>query len=135
MRLADGSWPSPRFWKGVFYSPKRRTRADDAQSRAKKSRQRRVPIAKMGAPGLIGGEEMSDAAHACDTIRRAAAGDRAALERLLLDHYEPLVAKIAHRLPSSLQSIVAVDDIVQQTYSKVFRCVADFEPRSDDSFL
>jgi RNA polymerase sigma-70 factor, ECF subfamily len=78
---------------------------------------------------------MSDAAQTCETIRRATAGNRAALERLLLDHYEPLVAKIAHRLPSSLQSIVAVDDIVQQTYSKVFRCVADFEPRSDGSFL
>jgi RNA polymerase sigma-70 factor (ECF subfamily) len=80
-------------------------------------------------------KEMCNAAEIHDMVRRAAAGDRAALERLLLDHYEPLVAKINHRLPSSLQNFLAADDIVQQTYAKVFRCVAEYEPRGECSFL
>jgi len=68
-------------------------------------------------------------------IRRAAGGDRAALERLLLDHYGPLAAKIGRRLPPSLQSVVDVDDVVQQTYAKVFQRLGQFELREDATFL
>ncbi|MEX2315556.1 MAG: sigma-70 family RNA polymerase sigma factor [Pirellulales bacterium] len=77
---------------------------------------------------------MSRADDTGDLIRRATAGDRPALERLLLDHYGPLNCHVGKRLPRLLQSTVGVDDIVQQTYVKVFQCIGGYEPREDASF-
>jgi RNA polymerase sigma-70 factor (ECF subfamily) len=70
-----------------------------------------------------------------ELIRRAVRGERAALERLLLDHFAPLTAHVARRMPPSLQSVVGVEDIVQSTLTNVFQSMKQFEARDDASFL
>ena len=68
-------------------------------------------------------------------IELAIGGDRAALERLLLDHYGALSGHLARRLPPSLRSSVGVEDIVQQTYTQVFQNIARYELRTGVSFM
>ena len=70
-----------------------------------------------------------------EQIRAAIAGDRPALERLLLDHYDPLKERIGPRLSASLQAVVAADDIVQQTFAQVFRDIASYQPQDGATFL
>jgi RNA polymerase sigma-70 factor (ECF subfamily) len=69
-----------------------------------------------------------------DLVALAAAGDRVALERLLLAHYTPLVRLLAPRLPTSLQSVVSIEDILQDTFSQAFRDVRKLGHCSERSF-
>lgn len=78
------------------------------------------------------GGAMDDSAQ---LIEQAICGDRAALERLLLDHYDPLAARLAPRLPASIQSVVSVEDIVQQTFTQVFRDIEHYQPQPDATFF
>ena len=64
----------------------------------------------------------------------AAGGDRVALERLLLSHYDGLERRIRPKLPARLQSTQAVEDILQQTFLQAYRDIGRFEPRSDAAF-
>jgi RNA polymerase sigma-70 factor (ECF subfamily) len=66
--------------------------------------------------------------------REAAAGNRVALERLLLAHYDRLTRLIQPKLPLRLQSTQAVEDILQQTFLQAYRDVQNFAPRDDASF-
>jgi RNA polymerase sigma-70 factor (ECF subfamily) len=70
-----------------------------------------------------------------ELIPRAVRGERAALERLLLDHFAPLTAHVARRMPASLQSVVGVEDIVQSTFTNVFQSIEQYELRNDATFL
>ncbi|HTN75023.1 MAG TPA: RNA polymerase sigma factor [Pirellulaceae bacterium] len=67
-------------------------------------------------------------------VTAAVAGDRVALERLLLSHYDALSVRIAHKLPARLQATQAVEDILQLTFFQAFRDIAQFEPRNDAAF-
>jgi RNA polymerase sigma-70 factor (ECF subfamily) len=78
---------------------------------------------------------MTDAAQLPDLIDRAVHGDQAALERLMLAHYDELARRVEQRLPRSLQSVVGADDIVQSTYAQVFAKIDQYEHRDDGSFL
>jgi RNA polymerase sigma-70 factor (subfamily 1) len=51
----------------------------------------------------------------------AAVGDRGALERLLLDDYDRLTTFVAPKIPSSLQALITVEDVLQETFVHVFR--------------
>jgi RNA polymerase sigma-70 factor (ECF subfamily) len=53
-------------------------------------------------------------------IERARAGDRLALEELLLTHAGQLSHHIARRLPASLTSVVSVEDILQETLLRAY---------------
>ncbi len=64
----------------------------------------------------------------------AAGGDRIALERLLLAHYDDLARRIGPKLPARLQSTQAVEDILQQTFMQAFRDIRRFEPRAGAAF-
>ena len=64
-------------------------------------------------------------------IDAAVAGDQAALERLLLAHYDELERRIRSRLPSRLQSIQAIEDILQLTFMHAFRDIGRFKQRTD----
>ena len=70
-----------------------------------------------------------------DVLARAIAGDRSALERLLLTHYERLHARIRRRLPAAVQGILAPEDILQQAFVSVFQGISSFEPRGPHSFF
>lgn len=67
-------------------------------------------------------------------VAAAVGGDRVALERLLLAHYDGLARRIGSKLPSRLQATQAVEDILQLTFLQVFRDVSRFEPRADARF-
>lgn len=53
-------------------------------------------------------------------IRKAQAGDRMALEQVLWTHSEELREHIARRMPSWLQSSVAVEDILQKALIEAY---------------
>ena len=53
-------------------------------------------------------------------VVQAKAGDRLALERLLISHSEVLSAHIARRLPASLRSTISVEDVTQQALLQTF---------------
>lgn len=67
-------------------------------------------------------------------VASAIAGDRIALERLLLAHYDGLAQRIETKLPRRLQSTQAVEDILQLTFLQVFRDMTRFELRDDSTF-
>jgi RNA polymerase sigma-70 factor (ECF subfamily) len=81
------------------------------------------------------GEAMTPIDECAELIERAVRGEQVALERLLLDHYAPLAAHIARRIPATLQSVVGVEDIVQSTFTNVFQSIRAYEVRDDASFL
>jgi RNA polymerase sigma-70 factor (ECF subfamily) len=67
-------------------------------------------------------------------VTAASCGDRVALERLLLAHYDQLERRIAAKLPSRLQSTQAVEDILQLTFLQAFRDIRRFEPQVKATF-
>jgi RNA polymerase sigma-70 factor, ECF subfamily len=67
-------------------------------------------------------------------VAAAVAGDRVALERLLLAHYDELTRRVAARLPARIQATQAVEDILQVTFSQAFRDIRSFEPRGGANF-
>lgn len=67
-------------------------------------------------------------------VAAAVGGDQAALERLLLAHYDSLAQQIGAKLPPRLQATHAVEDILQLTFFQAFRDIGQFEQRSDASF-
>ena len=76
---------------------------------------------------------MSDRAQR-ERIAQAAADSRPALERLLLDHYTPLSLHLRPLIPASLQSLLSVEDVLQETFSQVFRDISTFTPSTEKSF-
>jgi RNA polymerase sigma-70 factor (ECF subfamily) len=76
---------------------------------------------------------MSDHAE-LERIAQAAAGKRAAVERLLLDYYSPLVRHLQPLIPVSQQSLLSVEDILQETFSQVFQDIHTFTPTTEKSF-
>ena len=69
-----------------------------------------------------------------ELIAKAVAGDRRALEQLLLAHSLPLSLHIAARLPDSMKSILGVEDILQQTFVRAFQSIDGLEHTSERSF-
>jgi len=67
-------------------------------------------------------------------IAQAAAGDRIALEQLLLEYHDRLGRHVARQFPDQLKATVDVEDILHQTYVRVFRAIGSFEARSEHAF-
>jgi len=67
-------------------------------------------------------------------VQRAAAGDEAALRRLLLAHHDQLAATIARQLPDDLRRTISADDVLQEAYLVVFRKIRVFEPGQPGGF-
>jgi RNA polymerase sigma-70 factor (ECF subfamily) len=70
-----------------------------------------------------------------ELVNRAVAGDTEALERLLMFHGEALAHHIRPKLAGPMQSVISVEDILQETYYRAFQQIERFEPKSDQSFL
>jgi RNA polymerase sigma-70 factor (ECF subfamily) len=77
---------------------------------------------------------MNETASEHDLVRRAIAGERLSLERLLLLHARRLSRHLQPAIPSVLRGVVDVDDILQQTFLQVFRDIRTFEPAKQESF-
>lgn len=68
-----------------------------------------------------------------DLVRHAIAGDRYAMDRLLLLHFDRLKARI--KVPKELQGTLDAEDIVQETLAEVWRHIATFQPADADAFF
>ncbi len=77
---------------------------------------------------------MESSVEADALIVAAVAGDSEALQSLLMAHHKALAAHIDRLLPASARSVVAAEDVLQQTYLKVFQSIGRFEPRGGAAF-
>lgn len=78
---------------------------------------------------------MSSAPSEAELIARAVAGDSAALQELLLIHYDRLFERLAASMPRDLQGVLAVEDVLQETFADAVKGVASFHPRGDGAFF
>jgi RNA polymerase sigma-70 factor (ECF subfamily) len=69
-----------------------------------------------------------------ELVQNAAAGDEAALRRLLLAHHDRLAAAIAPQLPDDLRRVLSVDDVLQEAYLVAFRKIREFDPGEPGGF-
>lgn len=69
-----------------------------------------------------------------DLVQRAIAGEPLAMDRLLLDSYGKLLARVDQKLPAELRSVISPEDIIQDAYSQAFRGIASFQPEGEDAF-
>jgi RNA polymerase sigma-70 factor (ECF subfamily) len=68
-------------------------------------------------------------------IERATAGDDVALERLMMLHHDRLAADLQRKIPDNVRGYIAVDDILQEAYVRIFRQMDSFESRGPGSFF
>jgi len=69
-----------------------------------------------------------------DLVERAIAGEPLALDRLLLDSYPKLMARVDQKLPAGIRSTVRPEDIIQETFATAFRSIGTFRPEGPDAF-
>ena len=70
-----------------------------------------------------------------ELVAKAVAGDRVAIQQLLMTHTAAITRFAASRLPVSARDVIDPEDIVQQTFAEAFRCVSRFRQQEDASFL
>jgi RNA polymerase sigma-70 factor (ECF subfamily) len=69
-----------------------------------------------------------------DVLRRAVAGDRQALVELLEAHGPKVRHALSASFPRKWQSLLSVDDVLQQAYTDAFRAITSLEPRGEGAF-
>jgi len=69
-----------------------------------------------------------------DILARACRGDSAALTELLQYHTPTLYSELHTKIPDRLRSLLAVDDILQETFTDVFLSIGGFVSRGDGAF-
>lgn len=69
-----------------------------------------------------------------DLLSQAASGDEQALTRLLQEHGPIVRQRLAPRIPHRWQSVLSVDDVMQQTYTDAFLDMDRFTPTGEGSF-
>ena len=67
-------------------------------------------------------------------VQLAIQGDESILESLLLQEYPRLLKFVRARLPSEMQSRVAAEDVIQDTFVMVFRDIKRFRPNLETPF-
>ena len=72
--------------------------------------------------------------NAGDLVALAAAGDQAAVSRLMIDLYPKLAARVEQRLPADLKAVIAAEDILQEALADAFVRIGTFRPEGEDSF-
>jgi len=66
-------------------------------------------------------------------VAAAVAGDRSAMDRLLLREYEPLLRFIRVKLPANLLHRVAPEDALQESLFRATKSIRQFTQGSDDN--
>ena len=69
-----------------------------------------------------------------ELLAHAVAGDRVALNDLLLLQFDGLQEFIERRLPDGLDHVLSADDVLQETLVRAIRGIATFEPRAGATF-
>ena len=77
---------------------------------------------------------MTDTATQQTLLDRSLAGDAAATEQLLLLNYEWLSRCVERQIPSDLQGLINAEDVLQETFVRVFRSIRRFRPQANASF-
>jgi RNA polymerase sigma-70 factor (ECF subfamily) len=67
-------------------------------------------------------------------VTAATSGDRGALERLLLAHYDRLELRVRSRLGAEAAGHIGVEDVLQEAFVDVFRGIDRFQPTTEGSF-
>jgi RNA polymerase sigma-70 factor (ECF subfamily) len=80
------------------------------------------------------GRAMLEGRRRKDLIAKAQAGDREAFDALILGYRESLVKYISAALGPALRGKLEVEDLVQETFLRVFRSLEDFELRGKETF-
>ncbi len=78
---------------------------------------------------------MMDIAEQRELVNRAVSGDTEALEQLLVLHSDAVGDHIRPKLAGPMQSLISVDDVLQETFFRAFQQITRFQPKSDHSFL
>ncbi len=78
---------------------------------------------------------MSESTPNLERLQRATSGDQAALEELLLEHYDRLIFRLSGKIPTQLQGTLTAEDVLQETFLDVINRIATFEPRSEEAFF
>jgi RNA polymerase sigma-70 factor (ECF subfamily) len=91
-------------------------------------------IARVSNRDIQGGAKMAQPVGYEVLFSGAVRGDRQATERLLLQYAAHLRARIGLRLPSSLQSVVDADDVLQEVYIHAIRDISTCQAGSPEAF-
>ena len=67
-------------------------------------------------------------------IAAAVAGDRVALNDLLLRHFDRLQQYVSRRVPVPLSGVISADDVLQETFVRAIRGISGFQARDGSSF-
>ncbi len=67
-------------------------------------------------------------------LQEAIAGDRDALQTLIERHHDALARSVRGRIPTKWQSVLEVNDVLQEAYVDAFLDIRRFVPRGDGSF-
>lgn len=78
---------------------------------------------------------MSDSESDESLLTLAIVGDRAALTTLVERHSERVRRTLVGKISAKWQSVLSVDDVIQETCFDVVREIGRFEPRGDDAFF
>jgi RNA polymerase sigma-70 factor (ECF subfamily) len=92
----------------------------------------------MTAPPSSGQERRTAGANSAHELHQqliegAVAGDRTALERLLILEFGAVQRHITQQLPDWLRGAVSVEDLLQDTFAQAFRDIGQFDFRSERS--
>ena len=82
----------------------------------------------------MGGIELHVKSKEDDLLDRARTGSVEALSELLADLGPEVRRIVAADFPSRLQSVLSMDDVMQQTYADAFLGIERFVPRGDGAF-
>lgn len=67
-------------------------------------------------------------------LEQACGGSREALSKLIEKHTPSLLAHLVGRIPRQWQSVLSVEDVLQQTFTDAFLHIGRFMPRIEDAF-
>ena len=67
-------------------------------------------------------------------VSRASAGDRSAIQELLMLHHRQLVTIMEKQIPGDLRGVLSADDVCQEAYVSVFRRITSFQPHDEQAF-
>jgi len=75
------------------------------------------------------------ATHENEMLAAALTGESTALQQLLLENCARLEESIRPRIPMALRSVVDVEDVLQETFVRVFRDLASFREGNAEAFF
>jgi len=69
-----------------------------------------------------------------DLLGRVQRGDSGAFEQLLFAHHDRLLRSIGRSMLPVVRELVTEEDVLQETFIRAYRHLANFKPDGDDSF-